>query len=277
MYEDWYTSARLGLLDHQTDWYYTPAKDEDKVSVIILNTGACQKQEIIPCHWLWKRFADCHENLSRRCGAPWQCAADGTGRTVKILAKDWITALCFGLHLFHRYHVHHQRYCKSPVFLSRSHFLSLKWHYSWCYHYSDNIHITSDDLFICCTARASYITPEVSPASSLFLGPGSSQCKVNVISVWWLHREGDVSFLNYMKWLLLLQTESTALHLQHGWLSTVARNSRRWNWSYRPVVKMWKMSSRMLLFKISSRDTLYEEANVVSRWETRKHTHCTEI
>lgn len=39
MYEDWYTSAWLGLLDHQTDWYYTPAKDEDKVSVIILNTG----------------------------------------------------------------------------------------------------------------------------------------------------------------------------------------------------------------------------------------------
>lgn len=125
MYEDWYTSARLGLLDHQTDWYYTPAKDEDKVSVIILNTGACQRQEIIPCHWLWKRFADCHENLSSRCGALWQPAADGGGLgcTVKILAKDWITAPCFGLRLFHHYHVYHRRYCKSPRLLIKQPFI----------------------------------------------------------------------------------------------------------------------------------------------------------
>ncbi|RCU34607.1 hypothetical protein DVA81_19250, partial [Acinetobacter baumannii] len=70
--------------------YYTPAKDEDKVSVIILNTGACQRREIIQCHWLWEHFADCHENLSGRCGALWQSAADGGGPgcTVKILAKD---------------------------------------------------------------------------------------------------------------------------------------------------------------------------------------------
>lgn len=67
-YEDWYRSARLGLLDHQTDWYYTPAEDEDKVTVIILNTGACQQREIIQSHPLWEHFTDCHGNLSGRCG-----------------------------------------------------------------------------------------------------------------------------------------------------------------------------------------------------------------
>lgn len=73
-YEDWYTSARLRLLDHQTDWYYTLVEDEDKVSVIILNTAACQRREIIQCHWLWERFTDCRQNLSDGRGAPWQSA-----------------------------------------------------------------------------------------------------------------------------------------------------------------------------------------------------------
>lgn len=192
MYEDWYTSARLGLLDHQTDWYYTPAKDEDKVSVIILNTGACQRREIIQCHWLWEHFADCHENLSGRCGALWQSAADGGGPgcTVKILAKDWITTSCFGLHLFHYYHVCPHRHCKSLVFLSSGHLLSFKKHYSWWYHYLDNVRITASDLFICCTTRASYITPEVSSGSSLSLSPGSGQYKAKVttdVSVWWFY------------------------------------------------------------------------------------------
>lgn len=66
-YEDWYRCARLGLLDHQTDWYYAPSPDEDKVTVIILNTRACQRQKIIPCHRLRNRCADCHGNLSERC------------------------------------------------------------------------------------------------------------------------------------------------------------------------------------------------------------------
>lgn len=69
-YEDWYTSARLRLLDHQTDWYYTLVEDEDKVSVIILNTPACLRREIIQCHQLWEHFTDCHQNLSEGLGAP---------------------------------------------------------------------------------------------------------------------------------------------------------------------------------------------------------------
>lgn len=71
-YEDWYTSARLRLLDHQTDWYYTLVEDEDKVSVIILNTAARQRREIIQCHQLWERFTDRRQNLSEGCGGPQQ-------------------------------------------------------------------------------------------------------------------------------------------------------------------------------------------------------------
>lgn len=71
-YEDWYKSARLALLDHQTDWYYTPSLDEDKVSVIILNRRACQGRKIRPCRWLQERSADCHADLSRRVGRCWK-------------------------------------------------------------------------------------------------------------------------------------------------------------------------------------------------------------
>lgn len=125
MYEDWYTSAPLSLPDRQTDWYYTPAEDKDKVSVIMLNTRACQRREIIQRHWLWEHFADCHENLSGRRGALWHSAADGWG-PVKISAKDWITTWFSGLHLFHYYHVCPRRHCKSPAFLSGCHLLSFK-------------------------------------------------------------------------------------------------------------------------------------------------------
>lgn len=173
MYEDWYTSARLGLLDHQTDWYYTPAKDEDRVSVIILNTGACQRREIIPCHWLWERFADCHENLSGKCRALWQSAADGGGSacTVKILAEDWITTSCFGLHLFHYYHVCPHRHCKSLFFSSYRVAICChsKKRYSWYHHHSDT-NVQANDLFIC-TTLAPYITMEVSLGCFLLLGP----------------------------------------------------------------------------------------------------------
>lgn len=71
VYEDWYRSAWLALLDHQMDWYYSPSLDEDKVTVMILNTRACQKRKIIWCRWLWERFTDCHVNLLGRCRAIW--------------------------------------------------------------------------------------------------------------------------------------------------------------------------------------------------------------
>lgn len=71
-YEDWYRSARLALLDHQTDWYYTPSPDEDKVSVIILNRRACQGRKIRPCRWLQERSADCHADLSRPGRRRWK-------------------------------------------------------------------------------------------------------------------------------------------------------------------------------------------------------------
>lgn len=77
MYEDWYTSAPLSLPDRQTDWYYTPAEDKDKVSVIMLSAGACRRREIIRRQWLWEHFADCHENLSGSRSARWHSAADG--------------------------------------------------------------------------------------------------------------------------------------------------------------------------------------------------------
>lgn len=180
MYEDWYTSAQLGLLDHQTDWYYTPAKDEDKVSLIILNTGACQRREIISCHWLWERFTDCLENLSGRCGALWQAAAAGgsPGCTVKIFTKDWITALCFRMHLFHCYHVCPRRHCKSLLFLSSSHLLL-----------SNNIihsHIiawitNASQPMICLSAvQLTTLLLRLSPGASLFFSPGISRRKVRM-------------------------------------------------------------------------------------------------
>lgn len=56
LYEDWYRSAGLGWLDHQMDWYDTRAVDEDKVTVIILNTQACQGRKITQCPQWWESF-----------------------------------------------------------------------------------------------------------------------------------------------------------------------------------------------------------------------------
>lgn len=71
VYEDWYRSAWLALLDHQMDWYYSPSLDEDKVTVMILNTRACQKQKIICCRWLREHFRNCPVNVLGRCRSIW--------------------------------------------------------------------------------------------------------------------------------------------------------------------------------------------------------------
>ena len=52
-----------------------------------------------------------------------QLTAKGLGRTVKILAKDWITASCFRLHLFHYYHVCPHGRCKSNGVLIKRPFI----------------------------------------------------------------------------------------------------------------------------------------------------------
>lgn len=172
MYEDWYTSARLALLDHQTDWYYTPAKDEDKVSVIILNTGGLSQAGNHPAApWLWEHFADCHENLSGRARQQWRPSPPSAARSPPPPAprrrsqpKIELRRSGSGLHSFRRYHVCLCGHCKSSSPLSTSHLLSLKWHYSCRYHYLDSVRITAGDLFICCTTSR---TPRLLPWTAL--------------------------------------------------------------------------------------------------------------